>query len=233
MALWTRGAQQQGLKEAPGRTSPNAGRGHSTSAKSPTCAYSTKIEQPGDHLPWVGGAGLFLGEIEQFVTGKHDRREVEWVLAIVMLVQSVNQPDPTTAGAADPDTASALERACREEVARARGQVMSAGAEAWAAFDGPSRAVGCAIAICTCPARDGVLVRVGLHLGDFDPDGNRLRGTTVATVQHITQRARPGEILISGAIKDLVAGSGFRFAAPLAVTIPDRAEPLTVYAAAG
>jgi class 3 adenylate cyclase len=54
-------------------------------------------------------------------------------------------------------------------------------------------------------------VRVGIHAGEVELDDKTISGITVYTGAKITQEARPGEVLVSSTVKDLVAGSGITF----------------------
>jgi pimeloyl-ACP methyl ester carboxylesterase len=190
------------------------------------------FEQHGDHIPWIGDAEPILDEIEQFVAAAHERAGIEWVLATVMLVEIAAQPPSAAKAASDGDAVSALGQICREQVARFRGRLMSVGRRVWAAFDGPSRAVGCADAVRKAAVDRGLSVRASLHVGECQLHGAELRGTAFATAASIVEHADPGEILVSRAVKDLIAGSGLRFAERGVVALPDSAESLSVFALA-
>jgi hypothetical protein len=86
-----------------------------------------------------------------------------------------------------------------------------------AAFDGPGRAVRCASALIEAVARDlGLALRCGLHSGEVQRTGARgtegsIGGIALRTARGIADLARPGEVLVSSTLRDLVAGSGLRF----------------------
>jgi DNA-binding SARP family transcriptional activator/pimeloyl-ACP methyl ester carboxylesterase/tetratricopeptide (TPR) repeat protein len=89
-----------------------------------------------------------------------------------------------------------------------RGRAVSApGAGTLATFDGPARAVRCATAIVRA-----VGVAAGVHTGEVEVDGGRVRGVAVQIAAHVAAEAAPGEVLASQTVKDLVAGSGLEFA---------------------
>jgi pimeloyl-ACP methyl ester carboxylesterase len=186
------------------------------------------FEQHGDHLPWIGDAEPILDEIERFVATAHERAEVEWVLATVMLVE-IARPPSSPPEAREADAASALELICREQVARSRGRLMSVGRRVWAAFDGPTRAVGCADKIRELAGNRGLPIRAGLHIGECELHGTRLRGIGMAITASLVEHADPGEILVSRTVKDLMAGSGRRFVERGTVALPDAAESLSLY----
>jgi pimeloyl-ACP methyl ester carboxylesterase len=190
------------------------------------------VEQHGDHLPWIGDTELILDEIERFVASPSQRPEIDRVLATVMLVEIVEPPPSPPEAARDADAVSALEPICREQVARCRGRLMSVGRRVWAAFDGPSRAVGCADKIRNAAGDRGLSVHASVHIGECELHGTELRGTAMAITAALVEQADPGEILVSRTVKDLIAGSGLRFGERGTVALPDSAESLSVYALA-
>jgi pimeloyl-ACP methyl ester carboxylesterase len=108
------------------------------------------------------------------------------------------------------DTHNAL---VRREIARFRGhEVKTAGDGFLARFDGPARAIRCAVAIRDQVRALGIDVRAGLHTGECELLDDDLGGIAVHIGARITAEARPGEVLVSSTVKDLVAGSGIRFA---------------------
>lgn len=80
-----------------------------------------------------------------------------------------------------------------------------------ATFDAPGRAVQCARAIRDSVRRLGLEVRAGLHTGECEVVGTDIAGVAVHIAARIMALAEPGEILVSGGLRDLVAGSGLRF----------------------
>jgi class 3 adenylate cyclase len=190
------------------------------------------VTQHGDHLPWIGDPALILDEIERFVTSPPERPEIDRVLATVMLVEIVEQPGSVAAAGRNADARSALRQICRDEVSRSRGRLMRTDNGVWAAFDGPSRAIGCAEAIRRAAAGLGISVRAGLHVGECERHGEELRGAAVTIATRVAEHARPGEIMISRTVKDLVAGSGLRFAEREAVAHLEDSEPFALYALA-
>jgi class 3 adenylate cyclase len=57
----------------------------------------------------------------------------------------------------------------------------------------------------------GLVVRTGLHTGECEVSGDKVAGIAVHIGARVAASAAPGEILVSGTVKDLVAGSGLRF----------------------
>jgi class 3 adenylate cyclase len=79
-----------------------------------------------------------------------------------------------------------------------------------ATFDSPSRAVQCATAIRDAIRRLGLEIRAGLHTGECEVVGGDVAGIAVHVAARVQSAAQPGEILVSGTVRDLVAGSDLR-----------------------
>ena len=100
----------------------------------------------------------------------------------------------------------------RRNIARFRGrEIKTTGDGFFAAFDGPARAVRCGCAITEEIRALGVEVRVGLHTGEFEVMGDDFGGIAVHIGARVASLAGPSEVLVSGTVRDLVAGSGLRF----------------------
>ena len=100
----------------------------------------------------------------------------------------------------------------RREIRRYGGrEVNTAGDGFLAAFERPARAIRCAWAIREAVRELGLEVRSGLHAGEVEGQARDLSGIVVHTGARVAAQANPGEILVSGTVRDLVAGSGFRF----------------------
>jgi class 3 adenylate cyclase len=100
----------------------------------------------------------------------------------------------------------------RRQIDRARGQqIKLTGDGVLARFDGPARAIRCAQAMIEATRALGIEVRAGLHTGECELRGEDLAGLAVHIAARIGSLARPGEVLVSGTVVDLVAGSGIEF----------------------
>jgi class 3 adenylate cyclase len=100
----------------------------------------------------------------------------------------------------------------REALQQYRGrEVNTMGDGFLAAFDGPARAVRCTGAIRDAVRSLGLEVRCGLHTGECEIVGSDLAGIAVHIGARVAALARPGEILVSQTVRDLVAGSGLSF----------------------
>jgi DNA-binding SARP family transcriptional activator/pimeloyl-ACP methyl ester carboxylesterase/tetratricopeptide (TPR) repeat protein len=102
--------------------------------------------------------------------------------------------------------------AFRAELIRFRGREVDAQVDGTVAtFDGPARAVRCATAIVRALLPLGLSVRAGVHTGEVEVDGDRVRGVAVGVAARIAAEATPGEVLVSQTVNDIVAGSGLEF----------------------
>jgi class 3 adenylate cyclase len=100
----------------------------------------------------------------------------------------------------------------RRELARLRGnEVNTTGDGFLATFDGPARAIRCAISIREELRKLGIEIRVGLHTGECELLGDDIGGVAVHIGARVEARAMPGEVLVSSTVKDLVVGSGLQF----------------------
>jgi class 3 adenylate cyclase len=104
------------------------------------------------------------------------------------------------------------ERLVARELTRYRGRlVKSTGDGALATFDGPARAVRSAIAMREGARAIGLELRSGVHTGECEVLENDVAGIAVHLTARVQAAARPGEVLTSGTIEDLVVGSGLQF----------------------
>jgi class 3 adenylate cyclase len=90
--------------------------------------------------------------------------------------------------------------------------VDTAGDGFFATFDGPARGIRCAQAIVDAVRPLGLAVRAGLHTGECEVIGDKVGGIAVHVGARVAAKAQPGEVLVSGTVRDLVAGSGITLA---------------------
>lgn len=167
-----------------------------------------------DHLPWVGDADSIIDEIEEFLTGVRDPSGRNRVLATVLFTDIVGSTERALE-LGDRRWRELLERhygRIRKEVERFHGrEIDTIGDGFLAAFDGPARAVRCAVRIMESVGDLGIDVRAGLHTGECEVLGEKLTGVAVHVGARVASIAGSGEILVSSTVKDLVAGSGLVF----------------------
>ena len=168
-----------------------------------------------DNLFFVGDTAPLLDRIEEFVTGRLPRHEVDRVLATVLFTDVVSST-PQVAGLGDRRWSELLathDGLIRAELARFRGrEITTTGDGFLATFDGPGRAVRCACAIRDAVRAIGIQVRVGLHTGEIELHGDEIGGIAVHIAQRVQSHAQPEEVLVSRTVVDLVGGSGIPFA---------------------
>jgi class 3 adenylate cyclase len=104
------------------------------------------------------------------------------------------------------------DRLVRRELGRHRGrEVKTTGDGVLATFDGPARGINCAREICEQVRPLGIEVRAGLHTGECEVRNGDVGGIAVHIGARVAGMAGPGEVLVSGTVKDLVVGSGLAF----------------------
>jgi len=173
------------------------------------------VELPGpDHFPFVGDTDAILDEVEEFMTGARRGQEPDRVLATVMFTDIVGATERAVA-LGDRRWRDLLDRhhaVVREQLSRFRGrEIDTAGDGFLASFDGPARAVRCAGAIVREMRHLGLEIRAGLHTGECELLDDKLSGVAVHTGARVASLAAAGEVLVSGTVKDLVAGSRLTF----------------------
>ena len=80
-----------------------------------------------------------------------------------------------------------------------------------ALFDGPARAIRCAVAIREAVRAAGVDVRIGLHSGEVELRGDDVGGIAVNIGARVAATGSAGDVMVSSTVRDLVAGSGIGF----------------------
>jgi class 3 adenylate cyclase len=175
------------------------------------------IEYPGeDHFFFSGEVEALLGDIEEFVTGHRESpsADLERVLATVLFTDIIGS---TRSAAEMGDQAwrrllDDHDRLAKQVVAKHRGAlVKTTGDGILATFDGPGRAVRCALAFGTAAKQIGLPVRAGLHTGEIEMRGSDIGGIAVHAAARVMAQCQSGEVLVSRVVTDLVAGAGLKF----------------------
>jgi class 3 adenylate cyclase/acyl-coenzyme A thioesterase PaaI-like protein len=103
-------------------------------------------------------------------------------------------------------------RLLRSEIARCHGvEVDTQGDGFFSKFTSPAQALACARAARDAVRTLGIEIRAGLHTGECEERGADLAGMAVHLAARVQGKAGPGEILVSGTLRDLVVGSGLKF----------------------
>jgi len=173
------------------------------------------VELPGaDNLIWAGDQDAVVAEIQDFVTGIRPAPDPRRVLATVLFTDIVGSTH-LAAELGDGRWQSLLadhNRVVRRQIDRFGGhEVRVVGDGFLATFDGPARAVRCAIAIRDGVRDLGLEIRAGLHAGEIEVLPDDIAGLAVHIGARVSALAGPGEVLTSSTIKDLVVGSGLEF----------------------
>jgi class 3 adenylate cyclase len=157
---------------------------------------------------------VILSDIQEFITGERPAESADRVLATVMFVDIAASTERAAqlGDAAWRSLLNAYYAIVRKALARHRGREANAAGDGFlATFDGPARAVRCALEIAQAVRELGVDVRAGVHIGESEMMGDNIGGLAVHIGARVMSEAAPGEVLTSSTVKDLVAGSGLSF----------------------
>jgi len=173
------------------------------------------VEMSGrDHPVWTGNVDAVVDEIEEFLTGVRPAHDLTRVLATIMVARLV-APERMAVRLGDRiwgERTEALRRTATQLIERHGGHPIDAGAEeigAW--FDGPARAVRCAVALRDAAADLDLALAAGVHTGEVELQDGAAAGFSVHVAERIVAQAKAGDVLVSGVVTDLVAGSGLHF----------------------
>jgi len=188
--------------------------GRDFAARIPGAKY---VEYPGrDHAFWSGDVEALLGDIEEFITGHRETvsADLERILATVLFTDIV---DSTRRAAEMGDQnwrrlLDSHDQLARQMVERHRGNLIkSTGDGILATFDGPGRAVRCALAFSAAAKQIGLPLRSGLHTGEIEVRGRDIGGIAVHAAARVMANSGPEEVLVSRVVSDLVAGAALKF----------------------
>jgi class 3 adenylate cyclase len=173
------------------------------------------IELPGRNMyhfvePWRDS----FQEIAEFLTGEQADVADDRVLATVLFSDIVDSAR-RAAEMGDRDWHALLDAhdaVVRAQLSRFRGrEVSTAGDGFLAMFDGPQRAIRCAMAVRDAVQALGIEVRAGLHTGECEARGDDIGGIAVHIGARVSALAGPNDVLLSSTLRDLVIGSGLEF----------------------
>jgi pimeloyl-ACP methyl ester carboxylesterase len=166
-----------------------------------------------DHAPWID-ADQIVDEVEEYLTGVRPAPEPDRVLATVLFADVVGSTE-RAAELGDRswrDLLTSFYETVGVQLDRFRGrEIDRAGDGFLATFDGPARGIRFAAALHDAVRPLGLELRTGLHTGEVEVIGDNLGGIAVHIGARVAAEADPGEIVVSGTVKDLVAGSGIEF----------------------
>jgi class 3 adenylate cyclase len=180
-------------------------------------ATRVEISDLVDGYSWADPAAneVLLEETARFLRGLGDGATPDTVLGTFLFTDIVGSTK-RAAELGDRRWRQLLERhnaVLRRRLAEFRGEELgTAGDGFFAMFDGPGRSVRCASAMSDEVRSLGLEIRAGLHAGEGERMGGSVGGLAVHIAARVAALARPGEVLVSRTVRDLVAGSGFEFA---------------------
>jgi class 3 adenylate cyclase len=173
------------------------------------------VELPGRNMfhfvePWRDS----FQEIAQFLTGQQADVADDRVLATVLFTDIVDSTR-RAAEMGDRDWRALLDAhdaIVRSQLTRFRGREVNTSGDGFLAmFDGPQRAIRCAMAIRDAVQALGIEVRAGLHTGECEVRGDDIGGIGVHIGARVSALAGPNDVLVSSTLRDLVIGSGLEF----------------------
>ena len=173
------------------------------------------VELPGRNMyhfvePWRES----FQEIAEFLTGHQADVADDRVLATVLFTDIVDSTR-RAAEIGDRDWRALLDAhdaVVRSQLARFRGREVNTSGDGFlATFDGPQRAIRCAMAIRDAVQPLGIEVRAGLHTGECEIRGDDIGGIAVHIGARVSALAGPNDVLVSSTLRDLVIGSGLEF----------------------
>ncbi|MCK1520970.1 adenylate/guanylate cyclase domain-containing protein [Bradyrhizobium sp. 17] len=189
--------------------------GRDLAAQIPGAKY---IEYPeGDHIMTASGdVESLLGDVEEFITGHRDSlsTDTERVLATVLFTDIVDSTH-SAARMGDQKWRQLLDthdQLAKQVVEKHRGTLIkNTGDGILAMFDGPGRAVRCALAFETASRQIGLPLRAGLHTGEIEIRGRDIGGIAVHAAARVMAQSNADEVLVSRVVTDLVAEAGLKF----------------------
>jgi class 3 adenylate cyclase len=163
---------------------------------------------------WAEPKAEVLHQIAEFLHGLHGETEPDRALAAVLFTDIV-ESTARAASMGDREWRHLLEThdaVARTVVEQHRGRlVKTTGDGMLATFDGPGRAIRCAVALGDALRPLGLEIRAGLHTGEVEMMGTDIAGIGVHIAARVLEAASPGDVVVSAAVPMLVAGSGFEF----------------------
>jgi class 3 adenylate cyclase len=183
-------------------------------SKIPSARVVEHSSQGGPHFHWYGRGDAIVGEVRRVLAEiGEEEASVDRILATILFTDIVD----STKRAAELEDRRWSEVVLRHHatvrtlLARYRGiEIDTSGDGCFASFDGPARAVRCAIAITDAVRALGIEVRAGLHTGEVERIGEKIGGIAVNIGARVAARAAPSEVLVSQTVRDLMVGSDVR-----------------------
>ena len=168
-----------------------------------------------DHLHFWETGDQVAAELEEFITGSCESPPQDRSFAIVLFTDIV-ESTRRMAEVGDGPWRAVLQRHTQlvgSLIPEYGGRVVKGtGDGVLATFDGPSRAVQCAMRLVTDLGNDGIEIRAGLHAGEVEWLGDDIAGIAVHIAARVCALAGAQEVLATRTLRDLTAGSDIAFA---------------------
>jgi len=167
-----------------------------------------------DHLPFYDKSDIFVQHIQAFLTGSARPAVPESRVSTLMCTDIVESTQMAfeKGNLRFGDLLEAHHKAIRSVLAQYRGEeINTAGDSFLASFDGPARAIKCALAIVDSLGAIGIACRIGLHTGECEIRQGQLHGIALNIAARVAALASPREVFVTQTVKDLVAGSDLTF----------------------
>jgi class 3 adenylate cyclase len=189
--------------------------GHFVASKIPGARVAQHSSRGGPHFHWYARGEAIVAEVRRFLV-EINREEASFdrILATVLFTDIVDSTR-RAAELGDRRWSELVQRhhaTVRTLLGRYRGiEIDTAGDGFFASFDGPARAVRCAMAIVDAVRSLGIEVRAGLHTGEVERIGDKIGGLAVNIGARVAAHAAPSEVLVSQTVRDLMVGSELTF----------------------
>ena len=186
-----------------------------------------------DHLFWVGNAEEVLDEIGEFILGYRPNLQSERKLLSIQAIRLGNTLQQISSMDAQmwKEKKKLLVGLIQKLVKQFRGKVIYLNSESMlATFDGPSKAVHCALALRDSVKSLEISIKQGIHLGEclVDLSGSAPEGLTIEISKEIARRAKPDQVLITQTAKNLLSGTGLEFRQAEDLPIPSQDRSITL-----
>lgn len=161
-----------------------------------------------DHWWWLGDSEPVIKEIEAFVTSLKVPKRVDRTLVTILCFGIFKEEGLKS------DEVNWLNETIQHEISLARGQPLKSSNNHYVvAFDGPSRAIQCSLALRSLARQGRITMRAALHTGECLVQDEEIQGVALEIATAEMKLAKEGEVLVTHIVKDLVVGAGFSFEA--------------------
>lgn len=194
------------------------------------------------HVIGLGDIEPLITSIQEFLGGAEGPRSVQKVAGGLqtILFTDIESSTALTQRLGDDGAQEILRQhnaAVRDSLEMTGGtEIKHTGDGIMASFPSASRAISCALSIQyavaarnTAEPADPLGVRIGLNAGEPVAEDRDLFGASVQLARRICDAARPGQVLVSDVVRQLVAGKGFAFADQGEALLKGFAEPVRLF----